>query len=80
MHDGLSEGARRLRALVSPPVTQAELAEKLGVTQQAISSWVTGRTLPTPHRLAELERITGIPMRAWTEPAEDDESGTDAAE
>jgi ribosome-binding protein aMBF1 (putative translation factor) len=74
----MTKGARKLKELVSPKVTQEELSAKLGVTQQSISSWIVGRAKPTPERMAVLEDLLGIPMRDWTE--EDEGSETTAAE
>jgi transcriptional regulator with XRE-family HTH domain len=58
---------QKLRDLVSPKHTQAELAEKLGVSQQTVSAWVNGVANPTADRMRRLEDEFGIPMRAWTE-------------
>jgi transcriptional regulator with XRE-family HTH domain len=66
----LSKGASALAAKLRPEVTAAELARKLGVTPQAVSGWIKGRSVPTPEMLSKLEDVTGIPMRAWTEPVE----------
>ena len=50
-------------------MTAAELARKLGVSPQAVSGWIKGKAVPAPEKLRALEDVTGIPMRAWTEPA-----------
>lgn len=73
-----SKGAEMLRACISPKFSQAEIASKLNVTKQAVYAWVNGLSQPTPAKLAELEDVTGIPMRAWTEAPEEDGAG-DAA-
>lgn len=42
-------------------VSQAELAEKLNVTRQAVSNWETGKTQPdieTLHRIADILEVT----------------------
>lgn len=68
----MTKGARDLKRLVSPEVTQERLAELLDVSQQAVSAWVHGKAKPSPDRMAKLEDLFGIPMRAWTEePAEE---------
>ena len=58
------------RLLTPPPtpsgMTAAELAEKLGVSQQAVSDWVHGVRVPKAKVLAQIEDILKIPMRAWT--------------
>ena len=40
--------------------TQVQLAEKLGITDRAISKWETGRTLPDSSIMLELCGILGI--------------------
>jgi len=69
MANGISKAAAELRRrFVPPPVlTQSAIAEKLGVTAQAVSSWVTGRALPSAKRMQQLEELLGIPMRDWLE-------------
>ena len=42
-------------------MTQSELAEKIGVTSEAVSKWEQGRFNPTPENLEELRRVLGIP-------------------
>lgn len=74
MEKPLSEGARQLKKLVD----RGELAKRLDVSRQAVSSWLLGHSVPSPERMAELERVYGIPMMAWTEPAT--ESDPDATE
>ncbi len=41
-------------------LTQAELAEKLNVTDRAISKWETGKTMPDSNIMLELCNILGI--------------------
>lgn len=76
MHDPPSSAAARLRAAVTPSMSQAELARKLGVSQQAVSAWLNGVAMPRPEKMAQIEKILGIPMRAWTEPAEPAQGAT----
>lgn len=40
-------------------LTQAELAHKLMVSQQAVAKWENGEALPTANKLPELARILG---------------------
>ena len=51
--------------------TQAELAQALGVTQQAVSGWLRGRCRPEPDTMLQVEALYGVPVRAWLEPAND---------
>ena len=51
-------------------MTQSALAETLGVSPQAVSGWVTGKSKPEPKYMAKLEDLLGIPMRAWMEEVE----------
>ena len=41
-------------------VTQAQLADKLGVRRSALSQWKLGKARPTPAHLRELHRVTRI--------------------
>ena len=41
-------------------LTQAEMAERLGVSRQTISSWESGRTVPGAHILQEIRNVFGI--------------------
>lgn len=42
--------------------SQIDLSEKMTVTQQAISSWETGRTIPKPHQMRKLSEILEVDM------------------
>ena len=64
----LSRAARELRQKLTPAMKQSELADQLGVSQQAVSAWLKGRARPDPERMAKIEEILGIPMRSWVEP------------
>ncbi len=41
-------------------LSQTELARKLNVTQQCISSWQTGRTIPKPYQMKMLSEILSV--------------------
>lgn len=41
-------------------LTQAEIANRLGVSQQVYSSWETGRTTPKPRQMQCLEDLFGV--------------------
>lgn len=61
-----SDGSRQLRTFFTPPrMTQADMAKALGVSQQAVSMWVTGRSRPSAHQRVAIERIAGIPSASW---------------
>ena len=49
--------ARRRKEL---DMTQKELAEKLGITDRAVSKWETGRSMPDLSLLQPLSRILKI--------------------
>ena len=40
--------------------TQAELAEKIGVTQSTVAQWEKGKTLPTGSKLTKVADVLGI--------------------
>lgn len=42
-------------------LTQASLAQALGVTQKVISSWETGRSNPRPAMMQKVEGYFGVP-------------------
>jgi transcriptional regulator with XRE-family HTH domain len=68
MSKPLSAGAQELKKLVD----RGELAKRLECSRQAISSWLTGDSIPSPEKMAKLESIYGIPMRSWTHVDDDD--------
>lgn len=70
----LTKGALTLRDLIKPtppPMTQKGLAEALGVTQQAVSAWLRGATRPSYETRLKIEKLLGVPVDSWTEPATD---------
>lgn len=79
-----TEGSRALAAILRPPkprlMTQAELARQLEVSAQAVSDWLRGDSLPRPETMAKIEDITGVPMRSWTVPAEEDPANDKSTE
>ncbi|MBS7577098.1 MULTISPECIES: helix-turn-helix transcriptional regulator [unclassified Enterococcus] len=42
--------------------SQIEIAEMMSVTQQSISSWETGRTIPKPHQMKLLSEILEVDL------------------
>ena len=56
-----AELARRLRGAVHEQGwTQAQLADALGVKQQAVSKWLSGTTRPKPATLEQLGSMLGL--------------------
>ncbi|WP_297871449.1 helix-turn-helix domain-containing protein [uncultured Oscillibacter sp.] len=43
-------------------ITQAELAETVQVSRQAVSKWESGGSLPSTENLRALSRLYGVPM------------------
>lgn len=43
-------------------LTQAEVAEELGVSRQAVSRWETGEISPSVENLRRLSKLYGVPM------------------
>jgi transcriptional regulator with XRE-family HTH domain len=52
-------------------LTQVELAERAGVSQQAISAYETGRKEPTLPTIQHLVRAAGFELRMRLEPLDD---------
>lgn len=48
--------------MASQNLTQERLAEKLGVTQGAVSHWLVGRARPSLDVLLDLEEVTGLTL------------------
>ena len=43
-------------------LTQAELAEKLGVSVGCVSFWENSRTIPTADKVQKMAKIFSVPM------------------
>lgn len=57
--------ARAFRSCAAPAsLTQAELAEKLGISCQAVSSWERGSNMPDIGKLLDLARILNTTVDA----------------
>lgn len=54
----LSKKLKQLR--LENKLTQAELASRLGVTQQTIAKWEAGRALPEPETIARIAGFFGV--------------------
>lgn len=58
-------------------LTQADLAEQLGVSDRAVSKWETGRSLPDADNMLELSGILGITVDELLKGEKTDEGGFD---
>lgn len=58
--------------------TQMKLAAELGVSQTAVSAWLSGSE-PRATIAGKLQELAGIPIAAWGEAVDADESGSYAA-
>ena len=58
-------------------LTQANLAEQLGVSDRAVSKWETGRSLPDADNMLELSRILGITVDELLKGEKTGEGGLD---
>lgn len=56
-----------IAAAVAAAGSQEQLAEQLGVTQQAVSVWVTQGWAPRK-RAVEIECLTGVPRSSLVDP------------
>ena len=62
--------------------TQAELAEKLGVSRQSISNWELGNIVPSTSRLKKISELYSVPLETLLrddvsgEQKKDDENAT----
>lgn len=64
---------RRIReGRVFRGITQAELAEMLGVTKQAVSQYETGIIVPTPEILGYMSEVLSFPLEYFSKPYEND--------
>jgi len=76
-----TEGSRMLADTLADEEnewTQTRLAAELDppVSRQAVSYWADGTSQPEPARMAQLEDLLGIPMRAWTRRRAEKKTGT----
>lgn len=61
----MSEAAERLRSYLTPQITSAELARKLGVSQQLVYNWTHGLGRPDIELREKIEELTGVPASTW---------------
>ncbi len=43
-------------------VTSIELSERVGVTKPMVSYWVSGKSFPTPEKLAAIAEVLDVPV------------------
>ncbi len=60
MFDTVLTGTKLAEARRARNMTQMELAEKLGISFQAVSSWERGNTMPDIAKLPEIAEILGV--------------------
>lgn len=63
----LTVASKMLHDATTPRVTITELADRLGVSRQAVAAWAAGRTRPDPKHWKAIEEATGIPSTSWLE-------------
>ncbi len=51
-------------ALAALPMGQRQIAEAVGVSQEAVSQWITGEKFPAPERVSALVAL-GIPADTY---------------
>jgi transcriptional regulator with XRE-family HTH domain len=63
-----SRAAERLSQVVQPEprrYTVSEVARKLNVSRQTVTSWCRGDSIPDIDRIFAIEDLLGIPAEAW---------------
>ena len=70
MAETIPTGPESLQAwLTEERRTQMWLAGQIGVSQTAVSSWLRGARPPPLATALAIQRLTGIPVESWAEPA-----------
>jgi transcriptional regulator with XRE-family HTH domain len=64
------------KALLKAELTQKDLADKLGVSQQLISNWINGFRNPKSLSLKKISKATGVPLNFFLENSMGDVKGT----
>ena len=59
-------------------MTQEQLAERLGVSRQAVGKWESGKAKPTAEKQVILSEVLAIPPEAWTTAAAEEEMKREA--
>lgn len=71
----MNQGSELLRALTRPQARQDEVAQQLGISQQAVSAWMSGRTKPSYEKKLKLQELFGIPVDSWDSKVPEPPSG-----
>ena len=66
-HDKMDIGSRMAKARRDSGMTQSDVAEKLGVTFQAVSLWERGESLPDMDNLIGLAKLLGVSVTSLVE-------------
>ena len=79
--DGIKIGSKLLELRKKAGLSQGELADKLGVSRQAVSKWECDESLPDTENLITLARLYGISIDALVghEPSRQEGDPTDAS-
>jgi transcriptional regulator with XRE-family HTH domain len=56
----LGKRIKQARERLEPKPRQQDIADKLGITDKAVSSWERDQTVPEPDRLPELRRLLRV--------------------
>ena len=72
--DIVKVGQKIAEARKKSGMTQEELADRIGVTTQAVSKWENGHNLPDIANLAEISVLTGTPISFFFDEKTDEEA------
>lgn len=81
----MTRGSELLRSHLAGHGEQQKFVDKFNegraegdrIDAPMVSRWKSGKRPPAPEFMARIEDLTGIPMRAWVEPAPADASEQD---
>lgn len=62
----MTRGSEKLR---DTGRSQTDIATALGVTQQAVQWWMSGRSVPTTRHAVRMEKLYGIRPEDWFRPS-----------
>lgn len=73
MNNDVRIGKRVREARVDAKITQAQLADRLGISRPAVSQWENGKSDPTHENLVAIASLTGKPL-SWFHVKSDDQA------